>query len=1061
MIAQPVCRRLYWSLFLTTAIMGFARSGARAGDFEVGGRRFTLPEGFSLELAAGAPLVERPITIDFDEQGRLYVAESSGTNDPVEKQLAERPHRILQLTDRDGDGVFDTRTVFADQMMFPEGTLWHQGSLYVSAPPHIWKLTDRDNDGSAESREIWFDGKTLTGCANDLHGPYLGRDGYIYWCKGAFAEQTYERPGQAPFVTRAAHIFRRRADGSGPIEPVMTGGMDNPVDVVFLPNGERIFTTTFLVHPGGGQRDGLIHAIPEAIYGKIHDPIFEPVHKWTHPSVMPPMVHLGPAAPAGLTLYESCVFGTEYENNLFACLFNLHKVTRHVLNESGSTYQATTDDFLTSPDVDFHPTDVLEDADGSLLVVDTGGWYKLCCPTSQLHKPEVLGGIYRVRGLDAPRVDDPRGGRIDWAGLDVDGLVKLLDDPRPVVVRRAIETIAARPAAATLSVLRRRGVDAGEGGTATQRLGIVWAASRIDDPGARALLGTAATDADPTVRIAARNALALLGPDALAQVGLSAAQEFGRAQDAGELARLALRDASEIARRGGAVLVGRGGGTPAVAAVLEALARDNDRPLDHALTYALIEINDPAATALGLAESHPRVRRAAMVALDQMGAADRLNPAQVAAWLNETDPWLRESAAWMIGRHPEWGQTLADLYRDALRAHAPRSGLVEQLANLAKSDAIRTLLAQTARDPALSTECRTRALEAMARADARDLPQDWAEAIVQALDEGALAPAAIAALRNRQAPDDAKPRLALALAALGADPNAPDTTRLSALAAIPGDPRTLDDALFDFVRRALDAEDSVAKRLAAADVLARASLQPEHLVSVAQVLAHSGPLEVTRLLPAFEKSGDPAVGRALLDALKASPGAAALRAEQLDPVLARYPESLRAEAAGWLKSLQVDSAEQAARIDELLQTLPPGDASRGHQVFASEKAACVTCHALGYVGGNVGPDLTKVGEIRTERDLLEAIVYPSLSFVRSYEPITIATRDGRVINGIVRRDGTDELVLAVNADQIEHVAREAIEEMRPGTVSVMPSGLDQQLTLQELADLVAFLKSAR
>ena len=55
----------------------------------------------------------------------------------------------------------------------------------------------------------------------------------------------------------------------------MTGGMDNPVDVVFTPGGERIFTTTFFQHPGGGQRDGLIHAVYGGIYGKDHDVIYE------------------------------------------------------------------------------------------------------------------------------------------------------------------------------------------------------------------------------------------------------------------------------------------------------------------------------------------------------------------------------------------------------------------------------------------------------------------------------------------------------------------------------------------------------------------------------------------------------------------------------------------------------------------------------------------------------------------------------------------------------------------------------------------------------------------
>ena len=77
--------------------------------------------------------------------------------------------------------------------MFPEGLLCFDGSVYVGAPPIIWKLTDANNDGVAEQRTPWFDGKTCNGCANDLHGPYLGPDGWIYWCKGAFEKQVYKR----------------------------------------------------------------------------------------------------------------------------------------------------------------------------------------------------------------------------------------------------------------------------------------------------------------------------------------------------------------------------------------------------------------------------------------------------------------------------------------------------------------------------------------------------------------------------------------------------------------------------------------------------------------------------------------------------------------------------------------------------------------------------------------------------------------------------------------------------------------------------------------------------
>ena len=91
------------------------------------------------------------------------------------------------------------------------------------------------------------------------------------------------------------------------------------------------------------------------------------------------------------------MFGDGYRDNFFATLFNLQKVTRHVLEPSGGTFKSRDSDFVVSDNRDFHPTDVLEDADGSLLVVDTGAWYKLCCPTSQLAKPDVLGAIYRVR----------------------------------------------------------------------------------------------------------------------------------------------------------------------------------------------------------------------------------------------------------------------------------------------------------------------------------------------------------------------------------------------------------------------------------------------------------------------------------------------------------------------------------------------------------------------------------------------------------------------------------------------------------------------------------------
>jgi putative heme-binding domain-containing protein len=203
------------------------------------------------------------------------------------------------------------------------------------------------------------------------------------------------------------------------------------------------------------------------------------------------------------------------------------------------------------------------------------------------------------------------------------------------------------------------------------------------------------------------------------------------------------------------------------------------------------------------------------------------------------------------------------------------------------------------------------------------------------------------------------------------------------------------------------------------------------------------------------------VGSRLVEALKQSPALLGLRVEMIKPRLEKYPASVREQAEPLYATLNVDAEKQKARLEGLVASLSSGDIRRGQAVFNGAKAACATCHAIGYLGGKVGPDLTRIGQVRNERDLLESIVFPSASFVRSFEPVTIATREGRVVNGLVRAETADEVILTTGANEEARVARDEIEEMRPGTVSVMPAGLDQQLTPQELADLVAFLKACK
>ena len=109
----------------------------------------------------------------------------------------------------------------------------------------------------------------------------------------------------------------------------------------------------------------------------------------------------------------------------------------------------------------------------------------------------------------------------------------------------------------------------------------------------------------------------------------------------------------------------------------------------------------------------------------------------------------------------------------------------------------------------------------------------------------------------------------------------------------------------------------------------------------------------------------------------------------------------------------------------------------------------------------MGPDLSRIARIRSREDLLEAIVYPSASFVRSYEPVMVLTSDGKSFSGAPVTQTSDSLTLQLNATDQKTIRLDEIVETTAATVSIMPAGLDQQLSSQEFADLLEFLMSRK
>lgn len=145
-------------------LSGYAAEEPEADPKDLPRIPFTLPEnaldtfevkkGFRLELAAHEPLLEDPIAVDFDEDGRLFAVEMRGYSERRE----EARGRIRMLVDDDDDGIFDRATVYAEGLKWPTAVVCFDGGVFVVANPDLWYFKDTDGDGAADVKEIVFTG---------------------------------------------------------------------------------------------------------------------------------------------------------------------------------------------------------------------------------------------------------------------------------------------------------------------------------------------------------------------------------------------------------------------------------------------------------------------------------------------------------------------------------------------------------------------------------------------------------------------------------------------------------------------------------------------------------------------------------------------------------------------------------------------------------------------------------------------------------------------------------------------------------------------------------------
>ncbi len=1076
-------------------------------------------DGYTIERVTTPEQTLHPMMGGFDDDGRLYIAESAGTNRPATELLKDPQDLIRVLEDTDGDGKFDKSTVFADKLVFPQGVLWHRGAVYTCSSPYLWKLTDTDGDGVCDDRKILVKSFGFSGNAADIHGPFLSPDGRLWWCDGRHGHEirhnekgslggedtaatTPPKPepglpneaGELISKGKAARIFSCKLDGTH-LHVHAGGGMDNPVEVDFLETGEALGTVNLFYD--GPRGDCLVHWVEGGVYPRYDqqacidefpstgDPL-GPVHNYGHVAV------------SGLTRYRSDqFFGPIDEANpkhsFFVTQFNTHKLVRTIVSRERASFQAEShEDFLVSDNPDFHPTDVVEDADGSLLVIDTGGWFRIGCPNSQVAKPDIAGAVYRIKKVGKHAVKDPRGKEIAWDKLTFDELLKLLEDLRPTVARRAIHSIESRQfdaiqlRQAMLSIASRFRRDQGQPPIHMSVIGtqrylqlrhrlhsmssthpasgsipqIQPLANNIHRPIDSITKTIYLWNNSIEVKIASERFLDQGSRwPSLAEVSdspgvLRAWAEANSQSDAWRSAIQSLKQPRNLMARPERLLVSD------LMAMLTGEVKP-DRVLEHSLITLLIRANVPQAVADYLNHPSPSHRRIALLSLHQIPGYE-LTREQVLPLLDTDDMALQALVLKIISQHPGWAPeavTLLDKW------------LGEETFSTERAAVLRGFLLARVSEPEVAALIATRLealppkyagvpllLDVIARSPRATFVVSWKAGLLRTLQQGENSPQlqalTIIADRNLAGMDEV-------IALLAANPQQPHAIRLAAYSALWPRREVVQSDEFTYLTDRLDVADQPTDLLTVARTLADAPLSDDQLKALIPRLPQVGPLGVPVLLRAFERSQSVEIGTALVEKLTAVQNEVRIPVEELHRLLRQYPARVLTAAEPLFAASGVNLAAQAAKLEQLAPLTTGGNIEAGRTIFFHNKSACASCHRIGKDGGNVGPDLTTIGASRETRDLLEAVVLPSSSFARGFRPYIIVTTDGKIHTGVMTRESTDSITLRTATLAEIHIPRAEIDELRESPTSIMPQGLETRLSESELRDLLAYLKSLK
>jgi putative membrane-bound dehydrogenase-like protein len=414
-------------------------------------RAMKVPAGFEVTVSAAEPDVKQPIAMAYDDRGRLWVAEAYEY--PVRAEGEEGRDRILIFEDKDGDGKFDQRKVFADKLNLVSGLEVGFGGAWVGAAPYLMFIPDRDGDDVPDGKpEILLDGWAWQDTHETLNTFIWGPDGWLYGCHGVFTHSRVGKPGTPDKERIPLNAAIWRYHPTRHKFEIFAEGTSNPWGVDFDDNGQAFSTACVIPH--------LYHIIQGARYQRQSGSHFNP-HTFADIQTIADHRHYvgdtphggngvsgdagGGHAHSGAMIYLGGRWPKEYRGRIFMNNIHGQRLNTDILKREGSGYVGSHGpDFLLTGDLASQILNIRYGPDGNAHFID---WYD----TNACHHHNVEGHdrsngrIYKVSYGDA------KAKAVDLQTRSDEELAVMLAEKNDWYVRHARRILQERAAAGKLS----------------------------------------------------------------------------------------------------------------------------------------------------------------------------------------------------------------------------------------------------------------------------------------------------------------------------------------------------------------------------------------------------------------------------------------------------------------------------------------------------------------------------------------------------------------------------------------------------------------------------------